>query len=255
LPSRRLPLVRLATLQSVVCGEVSGPLGCPIPPWRRRFRPACAVFLAPPSPDIVRRRVHPLVRLASSSECLEPSSDPCLPAPIAFHEVSFPIATSTDRVHVREPAPKLASFRPRRFARPRRFTPQSVLRVCFTPLPRPGFALQGLSLSHRRTSSSLAVTLTPLRSVACRRLPDDASTTTPDHRALVNARIRCAPRRVSSRPARSPRELHLLRVLLRAPRRRPLRPLPRPRPFEALDVLTVRDLIDPFGSTSPVQGL
>jgi hypothetical protein len=42
----------------------------------------------------------------------------------------------------RDPTPEL-TFRPRRFARPRRFSPPPALRVCFTPLPRPGFALQG----------------------------------------------------------------------------------------------------------------
>jgi len=35
------------------------------------------------------------------------------------------------------------AFRPRRFARPRRFLPPPALWVCFTPQPRPGFALQG----------------------------------------------------------------------------------------------------------------
>ena len=36
------------------------------------------------------------------------------------------------------------SFRPQRFARSRRVTPSRTLRVCFIPLPRPGFPLQGL---------------------------------------------------------------------------------------------------------------
>jgi len=214
-----------------------------------------AVFHAPPFPDTVKYRVHPLVRLASSSECLEPSSDRRLPTPIAFHEVSFPIATSTGRVHLREPAPKLASFRPRRFARPRRLAPLPVLRVCFTPQPRPGFTLQGFlppaspyELVARRDPHAVAV-LSPGR-----RLPDDATATTPDLGALLDAEIRRRSRTVSPRPARSPPELHLPRVLLRAPRRRRLGPLLRPWPFAALDVLTVRDLIDPFRPTSPVQG-
>jgi len=34
-------------------------------------------------------------------------------------------------------------FRPRRFTRPRRVVPCLALRVCFAPLPRPGFSLQG----------------------------------------------------------------------------------------------------------------
>jgi hypothetical protein len=40
------------------------------------------------------------------------------------------------------PSPR--QCRPRRFSRPRRFVPPVTSRVCFTPLPRPGFALQGL---------------------------------------------------------------------------------------------------------------
>jgi len=36
-------------------------------------------------------------------------------------------------------------FRPRRFSRPRRLAPLSASRVCFTPLPRPGFTFQGFA--------------------------------------------------------------------------------------------------------------
>jgi len=38
-------------------------------------------------------------------------------------------------------------FRPRRFSRPRRFPPRLALWVYFTPLPRPGFSLQGFNSS------------------------------------------------------------------------------------------------------------
>jgi hypothetical protein len=44
------PLMGFSSLQSVMCDQVSGTLGCPIPPWRRRFQLACVVFLRPPSP-------------------------------------------------------------------------------------------------------------------------------------------------------------------------------------------------------------
>jgi hypothetical protein len=37
----------------------------------------------------------------------------------------------------------LATFRPRRSSRPRRFAPPRALRACFIPQPRPGFSLQG----------------------------------------------------------------------------------------------------------------
>jgi hypothetical protein len=44
------------------------------------------------------------------------------------------------------------------------------LRVYFTPQPRPGFALQGISLAKSRTSSSLAVALMPLARHPCQIL-------------------------------------------------------------------------------------
>jgi len=55
-------------------------------------------------------------------------------------------ATSTIRVQA--PSHPICSlpFRPRRFSRPRRFTPRLALWVYFTPLPRPGFTLQGFPL-------------------------------------------------------------------------------------------------------------
>jgi hypothetical protein len=53
------------------------------------------------------------------------------------------ITTSADRVHTRTECPLRASVRPRRFSRPRRFTPRSAWRVCFAPQPCPGFSLQG----------------------------------------------------------------------------------------------------------------
>jgi hypothetical protein len=53
------------------------------------------------------------------------------------------------------------------------------LRVYFTPLPRPGFALQGLSPSRSRTSSSLAVALLSFARGPCSRLPGNARSTRP----------------------------------------------------------------------------
>jgi hypothetical protein len=48
------------------------------------------------------------------------------------------------------------TFRPQRFSRSRRFTPPVASRVCFAPLPRPGFFLQGVSPSASRSGSSPA---------------------------------------------------------------------------------------------------
>jgi hypothetical protein len=55
---------------------------------------------------------------------------------------------SQRRPHTRRESHPRASVRPRRFSRPRRFTPPLALRVCFTPQPRPGFALQGFVPHH-----------------------------------------------------------------------------------------------------------
>jgi hypothetical protein len=48
----------------------------------------------------------------------------------------------------------IAAFRPRVFATPRRFTPHTTLRAYSIPLARPGFPLQGLSLTRSRSGSS-----------------------------------------------------------------------------------------------------
>ena len=77
-------------------------------------------------------------------------------------------ATSTGGVHSRG-RPRPASFRPRRFARPRRLAPLPALRVYFTPLPRPGFALQGFPLARSRTGSSPAVALLSFARDPCQK--------------------------------------------------------------------------------------
>jgi hypothetical protein len=53
-------------------------------------------------------------------------------------------------------------------------------RVCFTPQPRPGFALQGLPLARSRTGSSPAVALLPLPDAPAPRLPESSK-----HRARL----------------------------------------------------------------------
>jgi hypothetical protein len=51
------------------------------------------------------------------------------------------------------------TVRPRRFSRPRRFTPPPASRVCFTPQPRPGFSFQGLFPLPSRVTSSMTCPL------------------------------------------------------------------------------------------------
>ena len=121
-------------------------------PTRLRGLPTASVC------RLLSRPTHPLVRFRSPSESLEPP-----PAPELCPEhpsLGFPpssrrqSAESTYRGH-----PKPATFRPRRFSRPRRFPPPPTLRVYFTPQPRPGFALQGFPPSRSRTGSSPAAAL------------------------------------------------------------------------------------------------
>jgi hypothetical protein len=56
-PPRRLPLMGLAALQSIVRDDVSSVLGCSIPPRRHRFRSALAVFQPSPSAEDFRIRL------------------------------------------------------------------------------------------------------------------------------------------------------------------------------------------------------
>jgi len=182
------------------------------------------VFPGSPSPESLRCRVHPLVRFASPSESLE--TEPALLPPIVLADprrcrappLGFPsssrhqqaASTSCER-------PRLAMFRPRRFARPRRLTPPPALWVYFTPLPRPGFTLQGLSLPRSRTSSSLAATLLTLAPSPCNRLPDHARGVRSPSGSCSAWESDRASQAVSLRFARSPPELCLPRVLLRPP--------------------------------------
>jgi hypothetical protein len=90
------------------------------------------------------------------------------------------------------------------------------LQVCFTPLPRPGFALQGFSLPRSRTTFAAACPL-----AGCLGLPAGvaagARKPSPAFRAFLCAGIRRDPPVISRCTARSPPELLLLRVFLRAP--------------------------------------
>jgi len=170
------------------------------------------------------------VRFPSPPEYLESLPALGLAAPSSLPWGFTPLRDMIGGVHSAEPHfrsaprhghPKPASFRPRRFSRPRRLAPPPTLRACFIPQPRPGFALQGFPLAGSRAGSSPAVALVSFLLADCppvlsigRHQPASAS------RALLFRRVRCAPRWFRPRPARSPPELVLPRVSLREPRRR-----------------------------------
>jgi len=100
------------------------------------------------------------------------------------------------------------------------------LRVCFTPQPRPGFALQGLPLAPSRAGSSPAVALMSLPAFPAVQFPNRLQVGTPAFRALLRVRVRGSTQRFRPRPARSPLELFLPRVFLLAPCKRPSSPAP-----------------------------
>jgi hypothetical protein len=100
------------------------------------------------------------------------------------------------------------------------------LRVCFTPQPRPGFALQGLPLAPSRAGSSPAVALVSLPAFPAVQFPNRLQVDTLAFRALLRVRVRGSTQRFRPRPARSPLELFLPRVFLLAPCKRPSSPAP-----------------------------
>jgi len=110
-------------------------------------------------------KVHPLLSCASSSEltscaCSKPFG---LQAP-SMRFVSPSRHRPKESTSRRHPEPTM--FHPRSFALPRRFSPPLAWRVYFTPLPRPGFTLQGFPLRHGRATSSMAVSLWTFGSVS-----------------------------------------------------------------------------------------
>jgi hypothetical protein len=81
--------------------------------------------------------------------------------------------------------------RPRRFSRPRRFTPRMALWVYFTPLPRPVFTLQGFD-SSSAASCALTQPLPSRRSfqLSYRQLPTCSTLPVRALKALLRVRIR-----------------------------------------------------------------
>jgi len=201
------------------------------------FRPGLAVSLRPPSTNLFMGWLHPPASFAPPPEfhdtrsALRAPGEPCdLPVdrrapPMGFDSSSrHQPAASTP---ARDPTPEL-TFRPRRFSRPRRLAPPPALRVCFTPLPRPGFALQGF-VPLRGAVPAFTGRVMP----SCRRAEPPAGLT---RRQRSRPRLQgLAPRgecgvdqcRLKPRPIRAPLGLLLLRVLsprtMGAPSR-PLRP-------------------------------
>ena len=85
----------------------------------------------------------------------------------AFHGARVPSSRRHRAASVPRGSHAPQPFRPRRFSRPRRLAPPPGSWVCFTPLPRPGFALQGFS--PRPQPRRLVGDAVPSRRLAPRR--------------------------------------------------------------------------------------
>jgi hypothetical protein len=211
-PPPWLPLVRFAALRSFYA---PGPWGYwfPTPATSSPFPTGKAVSLRSPSPARLRKRVHPPM----SSTPLQSAAVPSPPRASRRRAPSLGSAFPLRDISQQRPdsgVPLPPTCRPRRFSRPRRFPPPLALWVYFTPQPRPGFALQGFSLSHSRTTSSVARALpsvgdSSLLAVAHQRhvLPPRPQGFAPCESPLPA--LRC----LAAAPARSPPGLSLLQVL------------------------------------------
>ena len=128
-------------------------IGFPASASTSAFQPGPAAFLRPPSTAGLPRRFHPPASLTPPPEYygLRPAAR-VSKSLATFQSTgqrlpwgSVPLrGINQRRPHDPPGSPPGSSFRPRRFSRPRRFAPPPTLRVCFAPLPRPGFALQGI---------------------------------------------------------------------------------------------------------------
>jgi hypothetical protein len=148
----QVSLVRLAALRSFIDAEVPGLSGYLVPPRPRRFRQAHAVFLRHRPPLSMKKTgssSHELrFRFRELFACHRPAP------PKQHGHASSGFGSSSRQEQLKSTTrwfPRPPSFRPRRFSRPRRFTPSIASWVCFTPLPRAGFTFQGFSLRPSQT--------------------------------------------------------------------------------------------------------
>ena len=154
-------------------------VGLPDPAVTSPFSCAPGRLPLPPSPAHLRARVHPLVRFAPLQSVSVPNP------PLAFRSAAPSLGSPPSSRHQPvESTYREASRAPLRsvhdvFHVLDGFLLLRPLRVCFTPLPRPGFALRGFPLSPSRTGSSPAVALMSFAPAPCRRLPDGAKDVRP----------------------------------------------------------------------------
>ena len=188
-PPVRLPLVRFAALQSVVCTRLVGVTGSPLPPRASPFPTGTLRFLPAAVPCLLAQAGSSSRELHSPSEFSRSVPAPRLSTSSAFLGVAFPLRDISQRRRY-DGVPPPPPFRPRRFSRPRRFAPPPALRVYFTPQPRPGFSLQGFPSRTAEPARRRPVPSRRWRSFAA-PVARCATSPRPALRALFRARVRC----------------------------------------------------------------
>jgi hypothetical protein len=153
-PRQQLPPVRFGAPRSVHLRQGDGTYWVvPNPPRTSVFPPCPARYFPCRRPRLLSQPVHPPTSLSVPYRVLQPAACPPYPeqpcdhseagkrlpwGPVPLRDVNQPQPPSAQSTQLH------ATVRPRRSSRPRRFHLRPALRVCFTPQPRPGFALQGV---------------------------------------------------------------------------------------------------------------
>jgi len=188
-PTRRLPLVGFAALQSIVSARALA---------HRFTRDHHALAVSDgndgidrtPSAVRFRKRFHPLVSFAPPPEFYRPRSAPSLlqgtrRLPWGYAPSSrYRLAATMNRDSGSRPS----SVRGVSHALDV-FTPPTSW-VYFTPQPRTGFTFRGFPSREAGHPLSVCRALSSLSPFRCRRLPDGATSRRLAHRALLLVRIR-----------------------------------------------------------------
>lgn len=139
--------------------------------------------------------VHPPVSWQSTSEFVIFSIGPEF---LIFRAPSLRFGPSSrlrpESLHSDRLPKARSSLRPQCFTHSRRLFPLLALRVCFAPLPRPGFSFQGFSPQRSRRDSSPALAFLSLAKLACKKRISCSSLLCTAFKALNRAAIRCRQR-------------------------------------------------------------
>jgi hypothetical protein len=190
-PEISMPLLELVAFQSLMNADIMDVFGLSIP-TRNSLFPTARWYSTGAVPRSLARPGSSSRRLCLSFRvlsCLSPARH--LAVSSTFHGVSLPFATLICEVHSPTSFPLSPTFRPQCFSHSRRLTPSHTLWAYFIPLPRPGFALQGLSPLPSRLASSTSRALM----VFTRFSSQQVTPLVPDplrinFRALIRATIR-----------------------------------------------------------------